>query len=164
MNASISPADWRADVLWLRYREQRELCDWLPDEPTKKERARRELFAIEEALRADVSESVNALACTIMIEITDETPEEISDLHRTSLAAIRPQLIGGIAEAADRVLATSARERAENGNIYIWLHPGVVKPAQGPAAVLTGDQAGEVRGRLRPAFSVEEVSDECAGG
>jgi hypothetical protein len=165
MNASISPADWRAEVLWLRYREQRELCDWLPDETTKKEQAHRELFAIEEALRADVSESVNALACTIMIEIADETPEEISGLHRTSLAAIRPQLIGGIAEAADRVLATSASSvSAENGNIYIWLDPGVVKPAQGPAAVLTGDQPGEVRGRLRPPFFVEEVSDECAGG
>ena len=108
MNASISPADWRAEVLWLRYREQRGLCDWLPDETTKKERAHRELFAIEEALRADISESVNALACTIIVQIADGTPEEILGLHRTSLAAIRPQLIGGIAEAADRVLATSA--------------------------------------------------------
>jgi hypothetical protein len=99
--------DSRVQVLWLRYREQRELCDRLPDETTKKEheRAHRELFAMEDALRADISESVNALACIIMIEIADETPEEIPGLHRAALAAIRSELIGGIAEAADRVLA-----------------------------------------------------------
>jgi hypothetical protein len=99
--------DSRAQVLWLRYREQRELCDRLPDETTKKghERAHRELFAIEDALRADISEAVSALACITMIEIADETPEEIPGLHRAALAAIRSQLIGGIAEAADRVLA-----------------------------------------------------------
>jgi hypothetical protein len=141
--------DLRAEVLWLRYREQKELCDRLPDETTKEEhtRAHRELFAIEDALRADISESVNALACTIMIEIADETPEEIPGLHRAALAAIRPQLIGGIAEAADRVLAQKTeervlpgnvgveRERAENGDIYIWLEPSVVaklKEMRGP--------------------------------
>jgi hypothetical protein len=48
--------DSRAEVLWLRYREQRELCDRLPDETTEEEheRARRELVAIEGALRADI--------------------------------------------------------------------------------------------------------------
>jgi hypothetical protein len=140
MNASISPVDSRAEVLWLRYREQRELRDRRPDETTKEkhERARRELFAIEGALRADISESVNALACTIMIEIANATPEEIPGLHRAALAAIRPQLIGGIAEDADRVLARKTakkvlpgnvgveRERRENGAVSIWLDPGVV--------------------------------------
>jgi hypothetical protein len=48
MNASISPVDSRAEALWLRYREQRELGDRLPDETTKEkhERARRELFVL----------------------------------------------------------------------------------------------------------------------
>jgi hypothetical protein len=163
MNASMSPVDSRAQVLWLRYREQRELCDRLPDETTKEEhtRAHRELFAIEDALRADISESVNALACAIMIEIADETPEEIPGLHRAALAAIRSQLIGGIAEAADRALAQKTeervlpgnvgveRDRAENGAVSIWLDPGVVnrlKALRGP-----GESYRDAILRLAPA-------------
>jgi hypothetical protein len=163
MNASTSSVDSRAEGLWLRYREQRELRDRLPDETTEEEqeRARRELFAIEGALRADISESVNALACTIMIEIANETPEEIPGLHRAALAAIRSQLTGGIAEAAGRVLAQKTkerappgdvgveRERAENGAVFLWLDPGVVNRLK--ALREPGESYRDVILRLTPA-------------
>jgi hypothetical protein len=163
MNASTSSVDSRAEVLWFRYREQRELRDRRPDETTKEEheRVRRELVAIEGALRADISESVNALACTIMIEIANETPEEIPGLHRAALTAIRSQLIGGIAEAAGRVLAQKTKERlppddvsverdrAENGAVYIWLDPGVVDRLK--ALREPGESYRDVILRLAPA-------------
>jgi hypothetical protein len=41
----------------------------------------------------------------LVIEINDRLCEEVDGLQEASLAAIRPQLIGAIAEAADRVLA-----------------------------------------------------------
>jgi hypothetical protein len=50
--------------------------------------------------------SILALAAVLMIEIGHGGLEEIvADLHLASLRAIRPQLVGAIAEAADRVLA-----------------------------------------------------------
>jgi hypothetical protein len=73
-----------------------------------------------------------------MIEIADQTPEEIPGLHRAALAAIRPQLIGGIAEAADHVLTTSASSVSEprTGEVFIGLtltsRPGL-RPRAAPA-------------------------------
>jgi hypothetical protein len=48
--------------------------------------------------------SPHALAAAVIIKI-DDTDDETADVLRASLAAIRPQLVGAIAEAADRVLA-----------------------------------------------------------
>jgi hypothetical protein len=48
--------------------------------------------------------SPHALAAAVMIKI-DDTDEETADILRASLASIRPQLVGAIAEDADRVLA-----------------------------------------------------------
>jgi hypothetical protein len=37
-----------------------------------------------------------------MVEIEGDAPEDVPGLFRAALAAIRPQLVGKIAEAADR--------------------------------------------------------------
>jgi hypothetical protein len=69
-------------------------------------------FAIEKLLQADIGTSVHALAAVLVIEINDRLCEEVDSLQETSLAAIRPQLIGAIAEAADRVLAEAGEARS----------------------------------------------------
>jgi hypothetical protein len=55
--------------------------------------------------------SPHALAAAIIIKI-DDTDDETADVLRASLAAIRPQLVGAIAEDADRVLAQEEEARA----------------------------------------------------
>ena len=58
----------------------------------------------------DLEGSVLALAAQLMVEIRIERDEEAAlRLYRASLAAIRPQLVGPIAEDADVVLAEDAR-------------------------------------------------------
>jgi hypothetical protein len=50
--------------------------------------------------------SVLALGARLMIGIQDNLDEDnVLAAYRVSLRAIRPQLVGGIAEDADRVLA-----------------------------------------------------------
>ena len=56
--------------------------------------------------------SVLALAAVLMVAIHDKGAEEVSGMNRASLAAIRPQLTGAIAEAADRLLAQKEEEAA----------------------------------------------------
>ena len=69
-------------------------------------------FAIEKLLQADIGASVHALAAVLVIEIGDEDREDVPGLWRASLAAIRPQLVGAIAEAADRLMAEKTKEAA----------------------------------------------------
>ncbi len=52
-----------------------------------------------------IGTSIVALGAILVISIQDGDEEPVSGLHRASLVAIRPQLVGAIAEAADRVLA-----------------------------------------------------------
>jgi hypothetical protein len=49
--------------------------------------------------------SVLALAGVLMTAIYDESDEAVPGLNLAAFAAIRPQLVGAIAECADRVLA-----------------------------------------------------------
>jgi hypothetical protein len=60
---------------------------------------------VEDALRAKMGESVFALVAVLVAEIELEEPEDVPGLAAASLAAIRPQISGPIAEDADRVLA-----------------------------------------------------------
>jgi hypothetical protein len=53
--------------------------------------------------------SPHALASAIIVKI-DDTDDETADVLRASLAVIRPQLVGLIAEEADRVLAQADEE------------------------------------------------------
>jgi hypothetical protein len=107
-----SPADWRAELNWLKYREQKDCCHRRLEAATEEqhEAAYNALFAIEHVLQADIGASVHALAAVLMIEIEDDRLEEVPRLHRAALAAIRPQLVGSIADAADRMLAEAAEE------------------------------------------------------
>jgi len=114
MNApNLSPADWRAELNWLKYREQKEYCEQcnrLEASPVTIEQidaAYAALFAIEEELEADIGASVLALGAVLTIEIEDEESEDIPGLYRATLSAIRPQLTGAIAEAADRALLSA---------------------------------------------------------
>ena len=45
-----------------------------------------------------------ALAAVLMVAIYDGSDEAVPGLNRASLAAIRPQLVGAIAEDADQTL------------------------------------------------------------
>jgi hypothetical protein len=96
MNAPVSAADERAELNWVKYRELKEHDAEFDS-----------VYAIECVLRAEIRTSVQALASVLMIQIDEgqEKYEEVPDLWRASLAAIRPQLVGAIADAADRVLA-----------------------------------------------------------
>jgi hypothetical protein len=60
----------------------------------------------EHVLHAGVGASLHALAASLIIEIEDNPEDEgARGLCRGSLAAIRPQLVGAIADDADRALA-----------------------------------------------------------
>jgi hypothetical protein len=111
MSAPLSAADQRAELNWLKYREQADYCRGLKEENKKQWDAGWDLrFAIEHALQADMSTSVQALASVLIIQIEDDEPrEDVTGLRRASLAALRPQLVGSIAEAADRVLVKKHR-------------------------------------------------------
>jgi hypothetical protein len=87
-----------AELNWLKYRELKERdADWAPS-----------VRPVEYALQSEMRTSVHALACVLMIQIDEggEEYEEVPGLWGASLAAIRPQLVGAIAEDADRVLAS----------------------------------------------------------
>jgi len=59
---------------------------------------------VEGEFEKHLGQSVLAVGVVLMIAIKNG-PEEIDGLNLASLAAIRPQLTGAIAEAADRALA-----------------------------------------------------------
>jgi hypothetical protein len=101
MTALIAEADERALILWDRYNEQKGDCERLESGPATRAQCQASydaLFAIEKLLQADIAVSLQALAGVLMIEIGDEDREDVPGLWRASLAAIRPQLVGAIAE------------------------------------------------------------------
>ena len=109
MNASVSTVEQRAELNWLKYRELkdhwRKLEDGSPGEEVY-DAAWDAVSTVECDLQSDMRTSVHALASVLMIQIEDEeSSEAVPGVWRASLAAIRPQLVGAIAEAADRVLA-----------------------------------------------------------
>ena len=63
-----------------------------------------------EELDKRMGASVLALGAVLIIAIEGDGAETTFGLNRAALAAIRPQLVGAIAEAADRVLAQDDRE------------------------------------------------------
>ena len=113
-NPTLSQADQRTLHLWDRYREQKVRWSELaggPDNP-EEEAAWDLLMDIEHVLHADIGASPHAVAASLIIEIDDnESAEDVRGLWRGSLAGIRPQLVGAIAEDADCVLATVSGPR-----------------------------------------------------
>ena len=109
----LSLADWRAELNWQKYREQKDYFHRLAEAAVEhnSEAAYDAVFATEHVLQADIGASVHALAAVLMIEIEDDLPEDVPGLHRSALAAIRPQLFGEIAAAADRALAATEEVR-----------------------------------------------------
>ena len=64
------------------------------------------LSNVESEIESHAEGSVLALAGSLMVELRVDGEEEgVMRLYRLSLAAIRPQLVGVIAEDADRMLA-----------------------------------------------------------
>ena len=59
-----------------------------------------------------IGSSVLALGAVLLIAIEDKEPEPVFGFYRACLRTIRPQLVGAIAEAADRVLAEEEEARA----------------------------------------------------
>lgn len=75
------------------------------------EHAYKVLHAVEDKIEALVPVSVLALGAHLIRRIEgDDDEEEELRVCRATLAAIRPQLVGPIAEDADRVLAQEAEE------------------------------------------------------
>jgi hypothetical protein len=118
-NGPDDPGSRRALELWSRWQKQNDLYNAIGDEATPEEPLEEAvekefelLDEIEDALHSDMRASIHALAAMLMIEVGHGGLEEIvADLHFASLAAIRPQLVGAIAEAADRVLAEEEEAR-----------------------------------------------------
>jgi hypothetical protein len=113
MAAPMSQADERALALWDLWREQRDRSEHLGRTSCTREKsdaALDVLVEIEDILQTSIHSSVQALAAILMIEGRDR--EDVPGLCRASLAAIRPQLVGTVAEAADRVLAAPQAEEA----------------------------------------------------
>jgi hypothetical protein len=107
INAPISQADERALALWDLWHEQKDRLEHLGRTSCTREKSDAAvdvLVGIENLLQTSIHSSVHALAATLMIE-EKNVSFPVPDLFRASLAAIRPQLVGAIAEAADRVLA-----------------------------------------------------------
>jgi hypothetical protein len=81
-----------------------------PDNP-EEEAAWDLLMDIEHVLHADIGASTHAVAASLIIEIEgNESSEDVHGLWRGSLVAIRPQLVGRIAQDADRALAEKIEE------------------------------------------------------
>jgi hypothetical protein len=113
MTALIPEAAERALILWDRYNEQKGNRERLESGPSTQAQCQASFdvqFAIEKLLQADIGASVQALAAVLVIEINERLCEEVDGLQKASLAAIHPQLVGAIAEAADCVLAQKKEE------------------------------------------------------
>ena len=104
-------------ALWAQYRTHKAHCARLLETTAEKEceTAHNGLFALEHFFKATVSQSIDALGATLIIEAEARSPEEVDGLNKASLAAIRHQLVGQIAEDADRVLAEEEDEEASQG-------------------------------------------------
>jgi hypothetical protein len=61
---------------------------------------------IDDAIEAMAKTSILALGAILLIRISfDDDEDHVMGMYHASLAGIRPQLVGPIAEEADRVLA-----------------------------------------------------------
>ena len=63
------------------------------------------IIAVEDEIEEHIGTSLLALGAAILIEMRPSYPDIEADIYSASLAVIRPQLTGAIAEDADRVLA-----------------------------------------------------------
>ena len=63
------------------------------------------MIAVEGEIEKHIGTSLLALGAAILIEMRQGHPDIEADIYSASLAVIRPQLTGAIAEDADRVLA-----------------------------------------------------------
>lgn len=69
------------------------------------------MIAISDAIEKHAETSILALAATFLIHIElNDDEDDVLQNYRASLRALRPQLVGAIAEAADRVLAQPKEE------------------------------------------------------
>ena len=68
------------------------------------------MIAVEDEIEKHIGTSLLALGAAILIEMRQGYSDIEADIYSASLAAIRPQLVGAIAEAADRVLALAQEE------------------------------------------------------
>lgn len=78
----------------------------------KSERGWTHVVSLETAIEKHTEASLLALGASLVIGIQDKNEEEnVLAAYRASLRVIRPQLVGAIAEDADRVLAQEGEPR-----------------------------------------------------
>jgi hypothetical protein len=108
--AALSATDRRVLDLWRRRTKLNAIMDRLfeLDDDASGERCDQAGKASSDVLGEidkHIGASVLALAAVLMVAIYDRSDEALPGLNRACLAAIRPQLVGAIAEDADRMLA-----------------------------------------------------------
>jgi hypothetical protein len=100
-----------------RLRQQRAEKDRVGISPSHDERDEHVydiLHDIEDEIDELVPASVQALGAALIPRIErDDDEEEDRQRHRATLALIRPQLVGAIAEDADRVLASALKQEED---------------------------------------------------
>ena len=104
--------DFRAELLWQRRKELNAIANRVSETATDDatEAALEPVFACDHLFEADMSRCVAATACVLMVEIENDTPEEVAGLFRACLKAILPQLEGSIGADAERLLAKEEEE------------------------------------------------------
>jgi hypothetical protein len=103
----LSAIDREVLDLWQRRQQMVAICE---DESFDPSEAEEEVFMNEFCgvlWRIDqrIGASTLALGAVLIAAVMDKSAEPVKGMNRASLRAIRPQLVGAIAEAADRVLA-----------------------------------------------------------
>ena len=94
---------------------QREVWERLEaDQATKEQReaAYDTLLAIGKEHGATCVSRCLALGAILAVQISCDEPQDVPGLHEASLPAVRPKLVGAIAEYADRVLAQDGEKSA----------------------------------------------------
>jgi len=113
--SQLSAVDRRVLDLWRQHAELKAIYDHNINSRMAREHSADwvnlcdALNDIKEKLAEHFGTSVLALGAILTLWIDDEL---YTGLNRASLRAIRPQLVGAIAEAADRVLAEEEEARA----------------------------------------------------
>jgi hypothetical protein len=118
MSPTMSPSD-HVNQLWARRRERKSAFDLLANSPEGTEEAcevaNRDIRNVEVVLECELTAlgCIHAAGAVLLTEIEDNPEDEAFDgFYRGLLRAIRPHLVGDIAEDADRVLAEKTKKSA----------------------------------------------------
>ena len=105
---TLSAIDRRVLDLWRRLTRLRSIAH---SDRLRSDAAIDLMVLVEDEIAAHMQTSILALAASIMADFINQEGHFPGEVYLASLRAIRPQLVGPIAEAADRVLAREEEAR-----------------------------------------------------